>query len=90
MYIKSIGTDQFSKARHSAQSPSAIIAARRAAGNPLRITLHRGPETVRCMRERSADLRLAAGALNRDPSPPWDRELSLALDRWVESREVRS
>lgn len=87
MHIKSIGATKFSKRRHSAQSPSATIARRRNAGRH-HISLTRGPAVARYVRQRAADLRLAAGALDRDQTPPWDRELSLSLDRWVEAREV--
>ncbi|MCF8014299.1 MAG: hypothetical protein K9L65_01120, partial [Chromatiaceae bacterium] len=87
MHIKSIGVIQFSKRRHSAQSPAVIIASRRNAGRH-HITLTRGPAVVRYVRHRTGDLRLAAAAPDRDQTPPWDRELSLALDRWVVAQEV--
>lgn len=58
------------------------------AGDPLRIGPTMGPARARYIRKRAADLRLAAGALDRDPPPPFDRELSLALDRWLEAREA--
>lgn len=89
MHNDDIGNTEFSNSRHVTQSPAAIIAARRSAGNPLRITLTRGPAVARYCRERSADLRLATGSLDRDPLPPWDHDLSLALDRWVDAREAR-
>lgn len=78
----------FSTTRHHRNSAH-VITDRRAIGAPTRIEPTRGPLRARYIRERAADLRLASGALDRDPPPPWDRELSLSLDRWTAVREAR-
>ncbi len=56
----------------------------------LELYRHHRRRTAAHIRARAVDLSLSIRLRPGAPLPPWDRELSLALDRWILAREVRS